>query len=117
MYPNVANRVGYTYLEYGLLQIFDAVPEREIRQPTQRNARDDPVMPVIRSGLLLSQLLAGRRSQIRRSPLQLYDIDFTSLETTIVAYSGRGAFSGGGDSAQSSSTGRAVSSPCSPAAA
>ena len=39
MYPNVADRTVYAYPEDGLLQIFDAVPEHEFRQPTQRNAR------------------------------------------------------------------------------
>lgn len=99
MYPNVADRTGYEYPEDGLLQIFGAVPESEIRQPTQRNAHGDPAMPVIKNGLTTGTTVGwvnGLKSLVRH--YDHYDIDFTSLETTIMPYGGRGAFSDGGDS-------------------
>ena len=99
MYPNIADRAGYAYPEDGLLQILDAIPESEIRQPTQRNARGDPAMPVIKNGLTTGTTVGwvnGLKSLVHH--YDYYDIDFTSLETTIVPYGGRGAFSDGGDS-------------------
>jgi len=82
-----------------LLQISGAVPENEICHPTQRNAHGDPAMPVIKNGSTTGTTVGwvnGLKSLVRH--YDSYDIDFTSLETTIVPYGGRGAFSGGGDS-------------------
>ena len=99
MYPNVADRADYEYPEDGLLQIYGVVPESEIRQPTQRNAKGDPAMPVIKNGMTTGTTVGwvnGLKSLVRH--YDYYDIDFTSLETTIIPYGGRGPFSDGGDS-------------------
>ena len=65
MYPNIADLAGYAYPEDGLLQISDAIPESEIRQPTQCNARGDHAIPVIKNGLTTERLSAGRTEMAR----------------------------------------------------
>jgi len=99
MYPHVADRADYEYPEDGLLKIVGAAPESEIRQPTQRNAKGDPAMPVIKNGMTTGTTagwMNGLESLVRHN--DLCNIDFTSLETTIIPYGGRGAFSDSGDS-------------------
>jgi len=99
MYPHIADRADYEYPEDGLLNIFGAVLEGEIRQPTQRNAKGDPAMPVIKNGKTTGTTTGwvnGLESLVRH--YDYYKIDFTSLETTIIPYGGRGAFSDSGDS-------------------
>jgi len=103
MYPHVADRTDYEYPQDGLLKIFGAVPESEIRQPTQRNAKGDPAMPVIKNGMTTGTTagwINGLESLVRHYDRH-YNIDFASLETTIIPYGGRGAFSDGGDSGSS----------------
>jgi hypothetical protein len=99
MYPWAPDRAGYVYPQDGLLPIFDAVPESEMRQPTQHNGRGGLAMPVIKNGLTTGTTIGwlnGLKSLVRH--YDFYDITFTSFETTIVPYGGRGAFSEGGDS-------------------
>ena len=90
------------YPEDGLLHIVDAIPESEICQPMQYYVRGDPAVQERRA-----RLSAG--SKVSNHHYAYYDVDFTFLGITIVPYSG--------ESALSSSTGRAVSSPSSLAAA
>lgn len=102
MYPNHADRADYEYPEDGLLQICGVVPESEIRQPKQLNANGDNAMPVIKNGLATDTTVGwvnGLKSLVRY--YVDYDLEFTALETTIVPYGGRGAFSGQGDSGAS----------------
>ncbi|PWW75125.1 hypothetical protein C7212DRAFT_344986 [Tuber magnatum] len=73
MFPNHSDRASYRYPPDGLLQVFYVVLKSEIQQPKQRHAPGDNAMPD-------------------------YDLEFTALETTILSYGGRGAFSGQGDS-------------------
>ncbi|RDX47194.1 hypothetical protein OH76DRAFT_1456816 [Lentinus brumalis] len=101
LYPNLADRVGYKYPMDGLLDIVgtSSVPESEIRQPTQRNAKGDPAMPVIKNGRGTGTTVGwvnGLKSLVRHSDYD--DIKFTSLETTILPYSQPGGFSNRGDS-------------------
>lgn len=99
MYPNHADQVDYEYPEDGLLQIHGVVPESEIRQPEQLNANGDNAMPVIKNGLATGTTVGwvnGLKSLVRY--YVDYDLEFTALETTIVPYGGRGAFSDQGDS-------------------
>jgi hypothetical protein len=118
MYPNVADRADYEYPEDGLLQIYGVVPDSEIRQPTQRNAKGDPVMPVIKNGMTTGTTVGwvnGLKSLVRH--YDHYDIDFTSLETPLYPTAGVARSPMAATPAPSSSTGGAVSSPFSPAAA
>lgn len=70
-----------------------------MRHPTQRNGRSDLAMPVIKNGLTTGTIvgwLNGLKSLVRH--YEVYNITFTSFETTIVPYGRRGAFSECGDS-------------------
>ncbi len=99
LYPNLADRVGYKYPMDGLLDIVGSVPESEIRQPTQRNAKGDPAMPVIKNGMGTGTTVGwgnGLKSLVRHSDYD--DIKFTSLEITILPYSQPCGFSNRGDS-------------------
>ncbi|RPD77828.1 hypothetical protein L226DRAFT_551609 [Lentinus tigrinus ALCF2SS1-7] len=102
LYPNAADRraSGWAYPEDGLLQISGVVPESEIRKPSQLNTHGKPAMPVIKNGLATGTTIGwvnGLDSLVRRSYTQ-YNIDFASIETTIVPYGRHGAFSEHGDS-------------------
>lgn len=92
MYPNHADRADYEYPEDGLLQIYGIVPESEIRQPKQLNANGDNAMPVIKNGLTTDTTVGwvnGLKSLVRYYVDS--DLEFTTLETIIVPYGGRGA--------------------------
>ncbi|KAG0127670.1 hypothetical protein HOY82DRAFT_541833 [Tuber indicum] len=98
MFPNRLDRVGYEYPQDGLLQICGLVPESEIRQPQQLSAHGDTAMPVIKNGLVAGTTVGwvnGLQSLVRHYD---YGFEFTALETTILPYGGRGAFSDQGDS-------------------
>jgi hypothetical protein len=99
MFPNDADRAGYEYPRDGLLQIHGIVPVSEIRQPVQLNADGNKAMPVIKNGLTTGTTVGwvnGLETLVRY--YDHYDLEFTALETTIVPYGGRGAFSAKGDS-------------------
>ena len=99
MFPNRLDWVGYQYPQDGLLQVFDVVPESEIRQPKQLNAWGDKAMPVIKNGLTTGTTVGwvnGLESLVRY--YSDYELEFTAFETTILSYGGRGAFSDKGDS-------------------
>jgi hypothetical protein len=99
MYPWAADHADFAYPQDGLLSIFDVVSESKKRQPTQRNGRGSPGMPIIKTGLTTGTTvgwLSELESLVRH--YDFYDIKFTSFKTTIVPYGGRGAFSKGGDS-------------------
>ena len=75
------------------------VPESEIHQPTQLNASGNKAMPVIKNGLATGTTVDwvnGLKSLVRY--YDHCDLEFTALETTIVPFGGRGAFSDKGDS-------------------
>ena len=66
---------------------------------TKFNAHGDKAMPVIKNGLTTGTTVGwinGLKSIVRH--YVNYDLEFTSLETTILPYGGRGAFSDSGDS-------------------
>ena len=90
VYHNDSDQFGYAYPEDGLLQIFDAKPESEIRQPTQRYASGDPAMRVLKNGVHDCRLSQRSRPLVHYDH---HDIEFTSFEIAIVPYSGRGVFS------------------------
>jgi hypothetical protein len=118
MYPNPSDRASYDNPQDELLQVFDVVPESEIRQPKQLNAHGDMAMPVIKNGMTTGTTVGwvnGLKSLVRY--YSDYELEFTAFETTILPYGGRGAFSEGGDRVPLSSTEEAVSSPCSPVVA
>jgi len=99
MFPNHSDRVGYQYPQDGLLQVFDVVPESEIRQPKQLDTHGYNAMPVIKNGLTTGTTVGwvnGLESLVRYYPD--HELEFTALETTILSYGGRGAFSEKGDS-------------------
>ncbi|KAG0644346.1 hypothetical protein HOY80DRAFT_941397 [Tuber brumale] len=99
MFPNRSDRASYRYPPDGLLQVFDVVPKSEIQQPKQHNAHGDNAMPVIKNGLTTGTTVGwvnGLESLVRYYPD--YNLKFTALETTILSYGGRGAFSDQGDS-------------------
>ena len=99
MYPNYSDRADYKYPQDGLLQINGFVPESEIRQPKQLNVHGDKAMPVIKNSLTTGTTVGwvnGLKSLVRY--YDGCDLEFTALETTIVPYGGRGAFSDKGDS-------------------
>lgn len=102
MFPWPADRAGYRYPQDGLLQIFGYVPESEMLMPTQLGANGGPRMPVIKNGRTTGTTvgwLNGLKSFVRRYRLLGVEaIEFGVMETTIVPYGGRGAFSAGGDS-------------------
>jgi len=99
MFPNHVDRTGYEYPAHGHLQVDGVVPNTEFHHPTQLNANGEPAMPVIKNGLATGTTvgwLNGLKSLVRH--YDRYGIDFISLETTIVPYGERGAFSDSGDS-------------------
>ncbi|KAI9065015.1 hypothetical protein FKP32DRAFT_1675147 [Trametes sanguinea] len=102
MFPNAADRDGYTRPEDNLLQIRGIVPADEIRVPTHMNAHGAPAMPVLKNGGATGTTvgwLSGLKSLVRHNDYAEFDIDFTSRDLTIVPYDRKeGAFSAAGDS-------------------
>lgn len=99
MYPNSLDRADFKLPPNGILQIHGSVPEDEIRNPKQLNAYGDKAMPVIKNGLTTGTTVGwvnGLKSLVRY--YDDYNLEFTALETTILPYGGRGAFSNKGDS-------------------
>ena len=99
MYPWVADCADYAYLEDDLLPISGSVPESELRQPTQCNGCGTPALPVMKTGLTTGTTVGWFNGLKTLTRYDIHDdLSFTSLETTIVPYGGRGAFSAPGDS-------------------
>ncbi|KAH8099876.1 hypothetical protein BXZ70DRAFT_1008850 [Cristinia sonorae] len=105
MFPWGADKAHYKYPKDGLLQISGHVPEDEMLNPMQRDTTGIFRMPVIKNGMKTGTTvgwLNGLESLVRHYQITgVRDISFMSMETTIVPYGGRGAFSAGGDSGSS----------------